>query len=243
MVTGSKGYSAGKVRKLRAARTAVAKAATLLRSRSGGNLRAPLATYGWYGRYNRRGRTELKTIDTSINVSTSNAGSITLLNGIAQGNDYTNRDGRICSMQSIYFRFTVSPNSTTTTLNQGESIRIIIVYDCQTNGVAPTVANILQTGGDPHQPMNLNFRDRFKVIMDKQIGMAAAVYSAGALTNGSPTAKAFNFYKKLGMETVFQSTSNLSADIATGGIYLLIQGLSNGTCLVLGTSRVRFTDK
>lgn len=241
MVTGSKGYSAGKVRKLRAARTAVAKAATLLRNRSGGNLRAPLATYGWYGRYNRRGRVELKTIESQPSIIVSNTGSVLLLNGIAQGNDYTNRDGRIVNLSSFYYRWSLTPNNATSS-TQGDSVRILVVYDCQTNGTTPTVATIL-AAVDPHAPMNLNNRDRFKVIMDKQIGMGATTYTGAVLSAGSPMVKTFSFYKKLNMETVFQSTSNLAADIATGAIWLLTLGLANTATLSYGYTRIRFTDK
>lgn len=242
MVTGSKGYSAGKVRKLRAARNAVAKAATLLRSRSGGNLRAPLATYGWYGRYNRRGRSELKTVDTIYSQICSSAGTVTLVNGIAQGNDFTNRDGRICRMKSVYWRYTITPYNGTSTLSQGDSVRVLIIYDLQVNGTAPTVPQILTTS-DPHSAMNLNFRDRFKVLYDKQVNMAAGAYSAGVLSVGSPTTKTFNVYKKIDLDTVFQSTGALSADIATGGIYLLVHGFANQASNCYGYMRIRFTDK
>jgi len=242
MVTGSKGYSAGKVRKLRAARTAVAKAATLLRSRSGGNLRAPLATYGWYGRYNRRGRTELKTVDTAVSQTVSNSGTVTLINGIAQGNDFNNRDGRICNMKSVYWRYSVSPNSSTTTLNQGDSVRVMIVYDMQSNGTAANIAQLF-AGADCHSAMNLNYRDRFKVLYDKSVNMAAGAYTATALTVGSPTTKTFNVYKKLDLETVFQSTGSGVADISTGSMFLITWGLANQASVVIGYMRVRFTDK
>lgn len=242
MVTGSKGYSAAKVRKLRAARNAVTKAASLLRNRSGGNLRAPLATYGWYGRYNRRGRSELKTVDTALNQVISNTGTMFLFNGISQGTDYTNRDGRIVTMKSIYWRFSITPNINATALAAGDSVRILIVYDCQTNGTAPTPANILQVV-NPHSPMNLNFRDRFKVLYDKQIGMSAAIYTTGALTTGSPTLKSFSMYKKLDMETVYQSTAGAVADISTGAVYLMLLGLADQGSQCIGYCRIRFTDK
>jgi len=243
MVTGTKGYSAGKVRKLRAARTAVAKAANILRARNGGNLRAPLQTYGWYGRYNRRGRAELKTLDVSHNLLAAGAGAVVLLNGCQQGNDYTNRDGRQIIMKSMLIRFSVAPYSTTTSLNQGDYIRLLVVYDKQTNGIAPTPGSIL-IGPDSMAPMNLNFRDRYKILMDKTVSMAAANYSAGALTNGSPTVKSVYCYRKLDLDTVFSGTGNTVADISTGAVFLLYISLSTAsTTNIIGWTRIRFTDK
>lgn len=241
MVTGDKGYSPGKVRKIRAARTAVARAANLLRTRNGGSLRAPLATYGWYGRYNRRGRRELKTIDTSLGINIVSTGAVTCLNLIGQGSDYNQRDGRIVQLKSILMRFSVFPNTTTGSLNAGDTARVLVVYDKQTNGTALAVANILQAL-DPHAAMNLNYRDRWVVLIDKQIGLGAATYSSGALVNGSPFSRTYNIYKKLNMDQVFQSTGNTLADISTGAIWLYTISMAANATTLYGYSRIRFTD-
>lgn len=242
MVTGKSGYTASKARKLIAARSAVRKAATALRGRTTPYLRAPLRTGGFYGGYYKRGREELKTIDVdNISGGVPAAGNITLLNGVSQGTDYTDRIGRKIMLKSILWRGFIYPNPAVT-LPGGSFCRIMIFYDCQTNATAPSVSDVLQTTSYD-SPLNLTNRDRFKVMFDKFYAVNSNAYSAGALTAGSPMPKQIKFYKKMSMEVIFGSTGGTVGSIQTGGLFLLtICALTNNACLLDSYSRTRFTD-
>ena len=237
-------YSSGS-RKVARSRQLVNKAAQLLRARMAGTPRAPLRTGGFYGLYQRRGRDELKVIDVAnaVNGAIGTAGgSITLLNGVSQGTDYTNRIGRKIILKSLLARLNVVPNIANSA-PQGDIIRIMIVYDCQTNAAAPVLSDIILNGTVTYQsPMNLNNRDRFKILSDKFVTMEANVYTAGALTAGSPRPKQLKIFKKMNMEQIFGGTGNTVGSIQTGAIWLVIVAATSAFSTITFETRVRFMD-
>lgn len=231
--------TSGRTSKVAASRKLVTKAAQLLRSRNAMYPRAPLSTRGYYGNYYRRGRDELKYVDTQTVGTVGSSGAVTLLNGIAQGDDITNRIGRKCMMKSLYFRMDLYP--ATTTVSDGDLVRILVVCDLQSNAAAPTTTQILQNNSY-NSPMNLDYRDRFKIILDKNITMVGGVYTAGTLTGGEAHPRLVKIFKRLNMETVFNGTGNTIGSIATGSIYLLILARNNNATIANLYSRVRYTD-
>ena len=147
-------YSSGS-RKVNRSRQLVAKASQLLRARMAGGTRAPLRTGGFYGVYTRRGRDELKVKDVTVtSQNLTNTAGFELINSIGQGSDYTQRIGRKVVVKSIFIRFTLIPNSANSAPN-GDFARVIVLYDCQTNTVAPTVADVLSVQTDYLSPLNL----------------------------------------------------------------------------------------
>lgn len=218
------------------------KAGQLLAVRVAGTPSAPLRTGGWYGGYSQRGRNELKTCDTGTPavVSIPSAGAIILLNGIGQGTDYTQRIGRKVQLKSILFRFDILQK--TQSAPDGDTARVMLIYDCQTNAAAPVVGDILQTV-NYLSPMNLNNRDRFKVLYDKFIPLNPMQ----TVTNpyGTPLRKNFKVFKKLKEEMIFGNTSNTVADITTGAIFLLVisqMGGGSSATNMYYNSRIRFSD-
>jgi len=200
---------------------------------------------GQYGKY-RRSQKEKKLIDLGSTVvqfvadgAIANQGLV-LLNGVSQGSDYNNRIGRKIVMTSIFFRCTValaaSPNA------QSEVVRLMIVYDEQTNNVDPGGTDILQTSTATVSFNNLSNRDRFKVLYDK-----IRVVNAQGQTNGSLGDKAyFSKYIKIGLPVIFSGTGGTSGAIQTGALYALFssQELTASTNQPKGAfnSRVRFID-
>lgn len=192
-----------------------------------------------------------------------------LLNGIAEGTDYYNRVGRDVTMKSLYFQgeFAINPsvaattsglaslvldNATTTAPSPYDTsfdyVRILIVYDLQTNGSFPPLSDVIYTnyisGGvvaagvpDTLSFMNLNYRDRFKIVMDKRFPLT------GNMNNGAVYIKKF---KKLSTGVTYTSTStgesgSTIGSIATGALLMYVfsqYGISSG----LVRTRVRFTD-
>lgn len=179
---------------------------------------------------------ELKDIETAVTgASLDTTGSVTLLNGVAQGQDLTDRIGRKFSMKSILLRFTVIYGAAAVS---GSIARWLIVYDKQTNGVAPAVLDVL-TVGSPTAFNNLTNRDRFIVIYDK-------IHNIGT---GPANDNGFSYvmkYRKCNLETTNGGTGATVASIATGGLFLI--GVSDrpaGTTAPRFESasvRVRFTD-
>lgn len=183
---------------------------------------------------------ELKKIDVSgQNSLFTAAGTLTLLNGVAVGTDYTDRIGRKIILKSHLFRMNVRLAGLTAGI--GEFIRVMLIYDCQTNGAAPVVADILSTS-TVISPINLNNRDRFKVLKDWMIGLEAANFAAAVVTAGSPQHHFRQMYKKINMEQIFGGTGATVGSIQTGSIYLLTMGLIGNIAAIDYDSRLRFID-
>lgn len=228
--------------KVARSRQLVNKAAQLLRNRVATAPRAPLRTGGYFGSYNRRGRDELKVFDNNDQTTTtSQDGVVILLNGIAQGTDYTQRIGRKVCLRSLLTRFTCILNTGTTASETGDVVRLLIFYDSQTNATTPQVSDVLTSTSFDAQ-MNLTNRDRFKVVLDKFITMNGYSSTAGALTAGSPVPKMINKYKKMNMDVIFGGTGGTVGSIQTGGLFALIISLNAFQTTTILTTRVRYTD-
>lgn len=228
-------------------RQLINKAAGLLRARMAGPTRAPLATRGWYGSYNRRGRAELKLKDTTaLNVPLADTWDRILINGVAQGSDFTDRIGRKVTMKSIVFNGNLFPGSTTgADASKGCYGRFVIVYDTQPNsGSLPAGTDVFATN-DPNSPMNLNNRDRFQVILDVRKQLASYTFTAATtkLATGSPANAFWKKYKKMNKEVIFSGTGNVIGNISTGALYLFYIGDFPGVAMIDHYCRVRYTDE
>jgi len=231
----------GSKNKKTAARAAVAAArATLIANRR--SAVAPLRTGGFFsGR-----RDELKAIDTAaadykfIIPSTGVAQCFVLLNGVATGTDFTDRIGRKILMKSLFIRGLIYPQDTTVLNNM---CRMIVVYDKQANGTAPVITDVLKTDSATAQ-LNLNNRDRFEVIFDKQWTAGAMNTTATQTYSNAPVHRSVKLYKRLNHEVQFGGTTNAIGSIQTGSLYLFTLGIqSDGDGHLLGiTVRIRFKD-
>jgi len=143
-------------------------------------------------------------------------------------------------MKSLYFRLDVQPNPATS-VSAGDFVRILVIYDCQTNSTAPVVSDVLATAAY-NSPMNLANRDRFKILMDKNVTMGANVYTGSTLTAGDPQPKIVKVFKRMNLETVFGDVDATVASMKTGSVYLLLINKTNTGSSSTLYSRIRFID-
>jgi hypothetical protein len=119
-------------------------------------------------------------------------------------------------------------------------VRILIVYDLQPNAKLPYLNQVLYGAmlgpeGNEHAItvgftsfLNLNFRDRFKVIIDKRIALNTFSSTSGPI---------YTEFKELASETIFGTEGT----ITTGAVYMWVfgtNGYTNGTI----RTRIRFID-
>jgi len=113
-----------------------------------------------------RGGPEKKNIDQSAVLSITNAtitGFISsLLTPIAQGSTANSRLGRKVRLTKVTLRWNAYLSSASA---QGSPLRVKMIYDKQTNGAAPTAADVLQSDS-MISPNNLDNSDRFITLMD-----------------------------------------------------------------------------
>lgn len=155
---------------------------------------------------------ELKDItalqNAVIPVTTSGA-QVTLINGVAQGVASNERIGRKITMKSLFVRGYAAMQGSTV----GNSpVRVLIVYDKQTNASAPIVTDIVLQD-TIMSPMNLANAQRFQVLYD-------AVFKLG--TAGD---QVFNFQKyiKLNHDVTYNlGATSAVGSIQTGSVYCLV---------------------
>lgn len=196
---------------------------------------------------------EQKVSDVSpASISVDTGGVFTLLHAPQPGTDMTNRIGRKTCPRSIQIRaqVNVTPAATgTPVVCAAQTARWILFVDFQPSGAAPAVTDLL-TAASPFAHINLNNRDRFKILRDKIFPMGPVFFSDTATQSyitGENMCKSFKLFKRLqGIETIFNTGSaGTIADISSGALFSLwIGSVAAGTndCVAVQTSRVRFDD-
>lgn len=156
-----------------------------------------------------------------------------LLNGVAQGTTASTRVGRRLVMKSMYIKWLVQVSATTT---GGTPLRLLIVYDHQTNAAAPAITDIVLTD-EITSPVNLSNSRRFKILVDEYVP---------CIGTGGPQSVVVSRYMKLNMDEEFNngSTGTVS-DITKGSIYAIAWN-GNGFAVAgpnsVFYSRIRFAD-
>jgi len=202
------------------------------------------ATRGFAPQYGSRGiPVEKKVIETAVqSTGLVNTGVITLLNGVAQGDDFDSREGRQITVKSVQVRGYF--DKLVYTDQAAAHCRMLIIMDQQTNGAAPTMADILQDADEPLSFMNLNNRERFKVLADVHTVLGAQNATGGfALTTQGDNAW-FDIYKRVSFNTTFGGTAATVASIQKNAIFavLLSDDAVNTISRCNWIARVRFTD-
>lgn len=230
--------------------------AKVVANRGGG---APLSNrgFGSMGVLANRERKYFDTPSAAYNVDVG--GNFTLAHIPRLGADYNNRIGRKTIIKSIYVRGRVTlleslqgvpPPGNPPNFVGASQARMIIFLDNQPNGAAPAVLDLL-TVADPSAQLNPNNRDRFKVIKDKMF-MFDTYVSYNSATNIpffalNRTTHDIKCYKKLNIETIFNSTNGGTiGDITTGALYVFWIGSNAAASVARATAavsiRCRFDD-
>lgn len=212
--------------------------------------RAPPRTGGFYGPGVPRGVVEKKYIDSNISGTLTSTYNSYLLNGIAAGTGANQRIGRKIVMTSLFFRWRIGVdlNSGTNYLNSvpGDA-RLVIVYDSQANGTAPTWTDVF-TNASPVALMNMANRDRFKVLFDKMVFLGGTVKFQLASTSAEfqpigPVLAGGKKYRKLYLETIQQGDADTISSISTGSVYAMWIGSTADTCNGMRMqARIRYID-
>lgn len=186
-------------------------------------------------------RRELKYVDIGVGVYPADTtGTVTLLNGIAVGDDNTTRDGRQATMKSVQVRGMFSPTDATTIASKG---RLLLVWDNAAAGATATIAAILSAANSASFPLVDNAQ-RFTILVDRSYVLGPYDTTATQAVAGSPTNNDVEIYKKLDCVTQYNGTGATSASIQNGALLMVTIGntaVNAGGSFQVAT-RVRFTD-
>lgn len=161
----------------------------------------------------------------------STTGSMTLLNGVGQGDSDQTRDGKSIRFTSInqHIQFAQHPSATHTI------IRYMLVWYYENNASAKTISNILETS-DPLSFYEMENTGKFKVLKDMDITM---------VNGGSSAHQSYRFSFPVSLHSVYTegAAGSAATDINKGALYMLV--LSNeatNTPTVDHHTRLRFVD-
>lgn len=185
-------------------------------------------------------RKNIDVLNTAAIVAATTTSSLFLLNGVDDGALATQRVGRRITMTSLEIRWSGSFAATTA----GSSpLRLVVIYDKQTNGLAPLATDVFQVDLISSM-MNLGNSRRFKVIIDE---LVENVSSAGPSGWNRKLWRDFTAKgTQPGLEVSFNANSTANVDsIQTGSLYAFVW--QNGNLITAAPtqalySRVRFTD-
>lgn len=212
---------------------------------------APRRTGGFFGVRQRIKGAEKKTIDQAwVTTATNDALDPWLLNATQTGSDFTDRIGRRIKLKSLIMNALVTIN-VTNSANTPVMARLLMAIDKQWNAQSTTGGTIGTTppvgtgiGITPilkntsiNSPLNLNNRDRYKVICDKYV----------TLSPGGPQSRHVKIYKKnLNIETTYGGTTYSGGSIQTNAIIIwLISDRTTASTdepTVTINTRLRFID-
>lgn len=159
------------------------------------------------------------------------------LNAVAQGNGETERDGRKISNSSLHIN-----GSFVTRSHEGSEVRIIVFKDTQTNGAAPSPANVIVGGINGFR--NLEWVNRFRILYDKTFVVNPQVYvdpnNANTPTSNAPC-RDFRANFKLTDTTMFDNTTADIANITDNSYHVMACSTDSSMQGTLEfTSRFRF---
>lgn len=154
---------------------------------------------------------EKKTFDTNLTGFIDLSGTLSGLTNIAQGDDYTQRNGRSILVKSLQIigNYQVNPDSSA---NPYALVRFILFIDNAFTGVAARVDDVLGTGGNVNSLRNPEpaMMKRFHILWDKQFKMTK---------EASTRYKRLDMFKKLNHHVKYDGTD--SDDYSTGALFLL----------------------
>jgi len=181
---------------------------------------------------------ELKYVDVGVQDYTADTtGSVTLLNGVAIGDENTQRDGKQITVKSVQINGIARPETTSNGALLG---RVMIVWDNAANGALAAAGDILETVNSTSFP-DVNNSQRFTILSDTKF--ALGVYNTTATSAvGDQTAKLISVYKKLNSVTQYSGTTNGIASIQNGALLLLCVGNAAYGATINMDVRVRYTD-
>jgi len=196
---------------------------------------------------------ELKEVDVSPLVlpfvlNAAVAGST--INIIRVGAGYFQRVGnRVCN-RKLKGHFNIVP----VTLNgtNAEDLRVIIVYDRQTNGANFVFSDLVQQTNSANvqaslawdYPSNIN-KDRFLILRDWRIASsntnAAQAVANSVAPNEGEWHKKFDI-NMFGLETIYGADGGGVGDIKTGAISVIVQGNTGGQYSISLHMRLMYQD-
>jgi len=181
---------------------------------------------------------EQKYIDVSITSNTTQAGTVTYLSPVAQGDNVSNREGDSIKIQSFEISGSVY-RATLASATNLETVRVMVIRDLQNQGADPIGSDVLELVSNDHVPFSeLNFLNasdlnkRFTIVYDELF----------TLDLYHPVVP-FTFKTTHDCHVYFRNSTSNSSGAGNGSYYLLTFTSNAATqASIYAYTRLRFTD-
>lgn len=185
---------------------------------------------------------DLKFVDstTGVGMNYDTTGSILLVNGIAEGDDFTSRNSRSVMLKSVTLRGFAQSSATGTAVHK---VRTLLVWDNAANGVALAITDVLTSANSLAFP-NVNNEKRFTILYDVS-HVLGPFTSTATQAIADQTVVGIEALINMSAPVQFNGTGATIASIQNGSIYLITIGDSvAGATQPTGSfsTRVRFLE-
>lgn len=160
---------------------------------------------------------ELKIIDFAQTATMPNAGDIECLSLIGQGSGSNARNGVSVKYDSLRMNW-ILYSSTATTTATNQNARIIVFKDSSSNGVMPTITELLNSASVVAQ-FNNDYKDRFRILHDKCYSLSIAGDRNKCITIELP----------LGTHGFYSGSNNTIAEVRSANIFVAFIGQNTTT--------------
>lgn len=159
----------------------------------------------------------------------STSGTFHLLNDMKKGDSIGTREGNCIGLKSICISGQIETLSTGT--NLANTVRVMLVYDKQTNGAIFSLADLLYLGGTAVQNViscrNPNTMKRFTVLYDKKINVHSlpstnATAGAGIIEQQRRNFKITRSWRQVKKTMYNDNDAGDITDIISGSLYLVL---------------------
>lgn len=170
------------------------------------------------------------------------------LNAISQGDGENQRDGRKCTLTSIYIRgdIQLSSRDEATQPPTPQCVRIALVWDKQANAAQTNPTDVFEVTAlniVPHNFRNLQNTTRFQVLHDETVVVDFAAGATGSVLGNADWVGGksfFKIYKKLNIPVLFNNSTADISTITNNALHLLCWTEIEDRVLLTYNSRVRF---
>lgn len=195
---------------------------------------------------------------TSVSPTTSPNWILT--NGIASGTEFSRRLGNKLRLSRLMFKYQIRPLVTTLATTENARLRVVVIYDRQANGAAPSAWSDIfsgRTGADTVAAStlsvadampNVDNRDRFIVLYDRVHQLQPTRTDASGYTAsidfGERLGRLVNKNMSLhGLPTYYSGTTDAVGSIRTGTVHIGVVSTHSSACQweFLG-ARIYFND-
>ncbi len=164
---------------------------------------------------------------------------------IPEGNGESARIGRKITVKSIHIRGHITLPATTASNATSDNVLCRLVLDTQTNGVAMTALNLLDTDV-LNSFNNLANSGRFKVLYQKwyAINNGGGGVATGAAYIFAESTRQIKVNKRCNHIIEYDNSANdgTIGTVRSNNLYWVTQSAS-GLCVIAATVRLRYTDR